>query len=568
MENRRVFVVDHMARRLRTSVRHQAMHKHLKIVASLIGATLTFATATRVVTSSVATDVVTYHNDNARTGQNLNETILTPTTVSTSKFGKTGFFPVDGKVDAQPLFLSAVAIPGLGTHDVLYVATEHASVYALDAASGAVLWHASTLGSGETTSDTRGCSQVTPEIGITSTPVIDRSRGPNGTIYVVAMSKNGSGTYFQRLHALDVTSGAELLGGPKTIQGVFPGTGAGSSGGSVIFDPKQYEERAGLLSLNGQIITAWTSHCDIDPYTGWIMAYDASSLAQVSILNVTPNGSRGGFWMAGAGPAADAMGNVYLLDGNGTFDTTLNGSGFPSQGNFGNAFLKISTSSGLAVADYFATFNTVSQSNADTDLGSGGTLVLPDLIDGTGLTRHLAVGAGKDAHIYVVDRDSMGKWNSSSNQIYQDISGALGNSVFSMPAYFNNMLYYGAAGSTLKAFSIVKARLSPAAVSASASAFPFPGTTPGVSAAGSANAIVWAVQNTNPAVLHAYDARDLTVELYNSNQAPAGRDAFGAGNKFITPTIVNGHVYVGTTNGVARFGIMLAPTAPTGLRIL
>ena len=543
------------------------MHKLVTIVASLIGATLMLAVATRTVSSSVAVDVVTYHNDNARTGQNLNETVLTPATVSPSTFGKTGFFPVDGGVDAQPLFLSGVAIPGLGTHDVLYVATEHDSVYALDAASGSVLWRASMLGSGEMTSDTRGCSQVTPEIGITSTPVIDRTRGPNGTIYVVAMSRNGSGSYFQRLHALDVTSGAELLGGPMTIQGSFPGTGAGSSGGSVIFDPKQYEERAALLLLNGQIITAWTSHCDIDPYTGWIMAYNASTLAQGSILNVTPNGSRGGFWMAGAGPAADAMGNVYLLDGNGTFDTTVNGSGFPSQGNFGNAFLKISTSGALAVADYFATFDTVAKSNADTDLGSGGTMVLPDLIDGTGRTRHLAVGAGKDTHIYVVDRDTMGKWNSSSNLIYQDISGALGNSVFSMPAYFNSTVYYGAVGSSLKAFSVVNARLSTAAVSASAGAFTYPGTTPGVSAAGSANAIVWAVENSNPAVLHAYDARNLSRELYNSNQAPGGRDAFGAGNKFITPTIVNGHVYVGTTSGVARFGAV-GPSAPTGLRIL
>jgi hypothetical protein len=297
------------------------------------------------------------------------------------------------------------------------------------------------------------------------------------------------------------------------------------------------------------------------------VAYNASTLAQVSVLNVTPNGSRGGFWMAGAGPASDATGNIYLLDGNGTFDTTLNGNGFPSQGNFGNAFLKISTSSGLAVADYFATFDTVAKSNGDTDLGSGGTLVLPDLIDGIGQTRHLAVGAGKDANIYVVDRDSMGKWNASSNLIYQEISGALGNSVFSMPAYFNNTVYYGAVGTTLKAFSIVNARLSTAAVSASPGAFTYPGTTPGVSAAGGANAIVWAVENTNPAVLHAFDARDLSRELYNSNQAPAGRDAFGAGNKFITPTIVNGHVYVGTTNGVARFG-MLAPSAPTGLRII
>jgi hypothetical protein len=543
--------------------------KLIKIVASLAGATLAFVTATRIVTSAPGTDVVTYHNDNARTGQNLSETILTPASVNSSTFGNRGVFPLDGKVDAQPLYVSALSMPGLGTHSVLYTVTEHDSVYALDAVTGSVLWRTSTLGAGETTSDTRGCSQVTPEIGITSTPVIDRSRGPNGTIYVVAMSKTGS-TYFQRLHALDLATGAEVFGGPKTIQASFPGNGAGSSGGSVVFDPKQYEERAALTMLNGRIIMAWTSHCDIDPYTGWIMAYDANTLAQSSVLNITPNGSRGGFWMAGAGPAVDPQGNLYLLDGNGTFDTTLTGAGFPSQGNFGNAFLKIATSSGLAVADYFATFDTVAATNADRDLGSGGTLVLPDLIDGAGQTRHLAVGAGKDGHIYVVDRDAMGKWNASSNQSYQDISGALGGSVFSMPAYFNNTVYYGAAGGTLKAFAITNARLASSPSSVTARSFAYPGTTPGISASGNANGIVWAVENSNPAVLHAYDARDLTRELYNSNQAAAGRDQFGPGNKFITPTIVNGQVFVGTASGVAVFGLLATapPPAPTNLRIV
>jgi hypothetical protein len=458
-----------------------------------------------------------------------------------------------------------VAVPGQGTHNVLYVATEHDSVYGFEADTGAVLWHTSMLGAGEITSDGRGCSQVVPEIGITSTPVIDRTRGPNGVIYVAAMSKNGS-TYFQRLHALDVTSGAELFGGPKNVQATFPGTGAGSSGGTLSFDSKQYEERAGLLLLNGTIITAWTSHCDIDPYTGWIMSFNASTLAQTSVLNVTPNGSRGAFWMGGAGPAADSAGNIYLLDGNGTFDTSLDGNGFPGQRNFGNAFLKVSTSAGLAVTDYFATFDTVQKSNADSDLGSGGTLVLPDLVDGTGQVRQLAVGAGKDAHIYVVDRSSMGKWHASSNQIYQEITGALGGGVFSMPAYFDGTLYYGASGDTLKAFSISNARLSSTPASKTVRTFAYPGTTPGISASGTANAILWALENANPAVLHAYDARDLSRELYNSNQAAASRDAFGPGNKFITPTIVNGRVYVGTTNGVAAFG-SLGPSAPTNLRI-
>jgi hypothetical protein len=538
--------------------------KLIKTVTALIGATLALTLATRIVTSAVGTDVVTYHNDNARTGQNLSETVLTPASVNMNTFGKLGFISLDGKVDAQPLFLSALSIPGRGTRDVLYVATEHGSVYALDAGDGAVIWRTSSLGAGETTSDTRGCSQVTPEIGITSTPVIDRSRG---VIYVVAMSKSAS-TYFQRLHAFDLTSGAELFGGPKTIQASFPGTGAGSSGGSVIFDPKQYEERSALLLLNGRIIMVWTSHCDIDPYTGWIMSYDAGTLAQFSVLNVTPNGSRGGLWMAGAGPAADPQGNIYVLDGNGTFDTTLTSAGFPNQGNFGNGFLKIATSSSLAVADYFATFDTVAATNADRDLGSGGTLVLPDLVDSIGAARHLAVGAGKDAHIYVVDRDSMGKFNPSANLNYQDINGALGGSVFSMPAYFNNTVYYGASGSALKAFSIVNARLSSSAASASARSFAYPGTTPGISAAGNANGIVWAVENTNPAVLHAYDARNLSTELYNSSQAPSSRDAFGAGNKFITPTIVNGRVYVGTPSGLAIFGMLGAPMAPTNLRIV
>jgi len=547
------------------------MHRFGRTLALVSGAVLavTLASNTRALTASVVTDVLTYHNDIARTGQNLTESILSADRVTASTFGKIRILSTDGKVDAQPLYLSALAIPGNGTHDVVYVATEHDTVYAFDAASGAVLWQRSLLGAGETTSDTRSCSQVVPEIGITATPVIDRSRGPNGVVYVVAMSKNASGAYFQRLHALDAALGTEMFGGPTTVQASYPGSGAGSANGSVPFDPKQYEERAGLLLLNGQIITVWTSHCDIDPYTGWVIAFDGGTLARSSVLNVTPNGSRGGMWMAGAGPAADAQGNVYVLDGNGTFDTTLTVDGFPNRGNFGNAFLKIATAGGLSVADYFATFDTVSKSNADSDLGSGGTLVLPDLVDSTGRTRHLAVGAGKDAHIYVVDRDAMGKWNASTNQNYQDINGALGGSVFSMPAYFNSTLYYGASGQQLKAFPIASARLATTSTSGSAVSFPFPGTTPSVSAFGASGGVVWAVENRNPAVLHAYDARDLSHELYNTTQAANSRDAFGAGNKFITPTIVNGRVYVGTTNGVAVFGMLVpVPTPPSGLRIV
>jgi len=504
------------------------------------------------VTAATAVDVVTYHNDVARTGQNLNEAVLTPANVNSTTFGKLRSLPVDGKVDAQPLYLAQLAIGG-ATRNVLYVATEHGSVYAFDADAGTQLWQVSALGSGEVTSDTRGCDQITPEIGITATPVIDRNAGTHGVIYVVAMSKSGS-TYFQRLHALDVTTGAEMFGGPKNITASFPGTGDNSSNGNVIFDPAQYKERTALLLLNGVVYTTWASHCDIRPYNGWIMGYNQTTLAQTSVLNLVPNGSEGAIWMADTGPAADSSGNIYLLDANGDFGTTLNASGFPSNGNYGNAFLKISSSAGLAVADYFEMQNQQQENDSDADLGSGGALVLPDLTDGSGKVRHLAVGAGKDGHIYVVNRDAMGKFNASSNNIYQELSGVLGGGIFSMPAYFNGTLYYGAVGDAIKAFKITNAMLATGPASQTSNTFRYPGATPSISASGTNNAIVWAAENTTPAVLHAYDAGTLH-ELYNSNQA-SSRDQLGAGNKFITPTIVNGKVYVGTTDSVGVFGLL------------
>jgi len=501
-------------------------------------------------------DITTYHVDVARTGLNPSETTLTPTTVTSATFGLLRTLPVDGKVDGEPLYLSNLTIGGV-SHNVTYAVTEHDSVYAFDADTATQLWKTSILGAGETTSDDHGCSQITPEIGITSTPVIDRKAGTNGTIFVVGMSEDSSGHYHQRLHALDVTTGAELSGSPTEIAASYPGTGANSSSGKVVFDPAQYAERAGLLLLNGTIYMGWTSHCDSGPYTGWLMAYSESTLAQTSVLNLTPNGSEGSIWMAGAGLAADASGNIYFLDANGTFDTTLNASGFPTSSDFGNAFVKVSTATtALSVADYFETSNTVSESAGDEDLGSGGALVLPDLLDTAGTVHHLAVGAGKDSRIYVVNRDSMGKFSSTGDTaIYQEISGGLSGTVYSMAAYFNSTVYYGAVTDTLKAFPITNAMLATAATVHSANTFQYPGTTPSVSANGTTNGIVWAVENASPAVLHAYDATTL-AELYNSNQAASARDQFGSGNKFITPTIVNGKVFVGTPSGVAEFGIL------------
>ncbi len=526
------------------------------VVTNSVGSITSNAATLAVTTVAPSpTDVLTYHNDIARTGQNLNETVLTPSNVTSAKFGKLGFYSVDGLVDAQPLYASSVAVPSSGTHNLLIAATEHDSVYAFDADTGATIWHTSMLKSGETTSDSRGCSQVTPEIGVTSTPFIDRTGGANGVAYVVAMSKDGAGNYHQRIHALDLALGTELFSGPAEIQATYPGTGDNSNGPNVVFDPGQYEERAGLLLMNGVVYTGWTSHCDIRPYTGWIIAYNKSTLALTRVLNVTPNGKEGAIWMAGAGLAADTSGNIYFLDANGDFDTTLNSSGFPSNGDYGNAFMKLSTSGGLSVADYFEMDNQSSENGSDTDLGSGGALVLPDLNDGAGHTMHLAVGAGKDSNLYVVNRDSMGKFNPNNNSIYQELAGALPGGVFAMPAYFNSTVYYGSVGSPIQAFTITNAKLSTSATAHTANSFGYPGATPSISANGTSNGIVWAIENTSTAVLHAFDASTLN-ELYNSNQAASGRDHFGNGNKFMVPTIVNGKVFVGTPNGVAVFGLL------------
>jgi len=369
----------------------------------------------------------------------------------------------------------------------------------------------------------------------------------------VAMSKDGNGNYFQRLHALNLTTGAELFGGPTTITATYPGTGANSSGGNVVFDPTKYKERPGLLEVNGAIYTTWSSHCDSGPYTSWVMSYNADTLAQTSVLNLVPNGNEGGIWMSGAAPSADAAGNIYFIIGNGDFDTTLNASGFPANGNCGNCIVKVSSTAPMKLLDYFTPLNTVSESNADTDFGSGGQLLLPDLVDANGMTRHIAVGAGKDGNIYVVDRENMGKFNANADQIYQQLNSQIGG-VWSKPSYFNNTVYYGAVNDNLKAFPITSAKLAGTPASKSSHQFGYPGTTPSISASGTTNAIVWAIENSG-AVLHAYDATNLSNELYNSSQAPNNRDAF-SGNKYITPMVANGKVYIGTPNSVAVFGLL------------
>ncbi len=519
--------------------------------------------------------VLTYHNDVARTGQNLSETILTTSNVNSTQFGLLNTIPVDGLVDAEPLYVGDMTIGG-ATHNVVFVVTEGDSVYAFDADTLAQLWHVS-LDPNESPADSPKCNVNVPYLGIMSTPVIDLTAGPHGTIFVVAMSEDTGGKYHQRLHALDLTTGTDLM--PATeVAATASGTGTGSSNGTQTFDPSAYSERPALLLLNGVIYTTWASQCDNAPYNGWVISYTESTLAQQSVLNLTANGTtqggrEGGIWMAGSGPAADSSGNIYFAVGNGTFDTTLNGSGFPNQGDYGNAFVRLSaTNNTLSVADYFTMFDTLTQSTNDRDIGSGGVLLLPDLVDASNKTRHLAIGAGKSDFsnanhpviLYVVDRDAMGKFNSNSDNVYQEISGALlggslSNGVWAAPAYFNNTVYYGAVNDSLKAFSIANAMLGTTAASMSAATFSYPGATPSISANGTnppTNGIVWAVENSSGlGVLHAYDASNLATELYNSNQAPKGRDQF-QDNKFITAMIANGKVYVGTPTGVAVFGLL------------
>jgi hypothetical protein len=488
----------------------------------------------------------TYHNDNSRTGQNLNESVLTPTNVNTTTFGLLFSLLVDGQIYAQPLYVAGLTIGGQ-LHNTVFVATEHDSVYAFDAdnPTNTPLWQTSFInrpGITTVSSADVGCGDIGPEIGITSTPVID----PNsGTLYVVATTKEG-GNYFQTLHALDLTTGTDKVP-PMAIQG-----GVISANGIVFFDPLIEEQRAALLLSNNVLYIVFASYCDNGPYHGWVFAYDAQTLNQLAIFNDTPNGGLGGIWQSGGGPAADASGNVFLMTGNGTFDGPSPG----GSNDFGDSFLKL-TSGALTLSDFFTPFNQATLAANDNDLGSGAPLLLPD--QGVG-PPHLLVSAGKGGTIYLVDRDNMGGFNSNNDQIVQSITGTLG-ALFGTPAYFQNTVYFSAVNDFLKAFSLSSGRLGTPPTSQSTTFFGFPGATPVISANGASNGIVWALQNdqagaNGPAVLHAYLAADVSIELYNSNQNPS-RDNPGSAVKFTVPTVINGKVYVGTQTQLSVFGPLL-----------
>lgn len=505
--------------------------------------------------------VTTYRNDLSRSGLNPAETILTPANVNQAEFGRLFSLLVDGQVYAQPLYLPLVNIPGRGIHNVVFVATEHDSVYAFEADSAAglnaaPLWHVNLTDSstGETAvrmADIFGCPSINPEIGITGTPVIDPS---TGTLYVVA-STILNGQFFHRLHALDIMTGMERPGSPVVIEASVPGTGDGFSQTTVPFRPYLYKNRAGLLLLNGVVYTAWASHCDEGSFHGWLIGYDAASLHQTAIFNVSPNAFQGSIWMGGAAPAADAEGNIYVISGNGQFDADSNGP------DFGDSFIKLSSSGGLSVKDYFTPFNQSSLNRGDIDLGSSGPLLLPDAV-GSAAHPHLMIGGGKEGRIYLIDRDRMGRFNSTADsQIGQSVAGAVGP-LYGGAAYFNRTLFFAAANDSVKAFPIADGHLTPSPSSRSSAVFGELGATPTVSANGLTNGIVWVLEGGFGGALHAYDATNLAIELYNSQMNPA-RDALGSFVKFSLPTVAGGKVYVGTGNSVAVFGLLSQPAQPS-----
>jgi len=506
-------------------------------------------------TAAAAAQVTTSQYNNGRTGATLSENILTPQNVNLRQFGKLGAFKVDGPVYAQPLFLPDIEIPGKGKHDVLFVATEHDSVYAFDAnhPGDDPLWHVSFLNKARgvivPSEDDVQCPFIRPEVGITSTPVIDLK---TGTLYVLARTKirhmASSDEYFQHLHALAITTGVEKLGGPKLISASVPGNGRGSEGGRVSFDPLKENARAALTLANNKVYLEWASSCDVDPYHGWVMAYDAQSLAQKAVLNVNPDGSEAGIWLSDTGPAVDSEGNLYVPTGNGTFDAAKGGQ------DYGDSVLKLDGST-LSIRDYFTPHDESRISEADADVGSSGPLLLPDQ---PGPHPHLLLQPTKDSTIYVINRDNMGKFHRDNDALPEMIK--MNGGGYGAMAYWNGHAFFASSDDHLRDYVIRNGQLSPNA--ASSTHFANPGATPSVSASGKTNAIVWAIStktwdgpDTKPAVLYAFDATKLGEPIYTSEQN-SQRDRAGLATRFVIPVVVNGRVYFGTRTEVEVYGLL------------
>jgi chitodextrinase len=514
------------------------------------------ATATFGVTD--LTGMLTYHNDLSRDGVNAQEYALTTANVATATFGKLFSCATDGAMYAQPLWVANLPIQG-GTHNLILAATTHDTVYAFDADTSPCVtyWSKSLLGSGETyvSSSDVGTGDIQPDVGIIGTPVIDPA---SNTLYAISKSKtNGTNctpatSCFQRLHALSLTDGSEKFGGPVNITSAISvaGTGDGSSGGNVAFSTLRQNQRPGLVLSNGVVYVAWASHGDNGPYHGWVIGFDKTTLARVATFNANPNGSDSGIWMGGGAPAADSSGNLYFLTGNGTFDVNSGGI------DYGDSTVKLSTAGGLSVAGYFTPADQQNLEGGDTDHGSGGAAILVD--QPTGPHQHLMIGGGKEGNFFLLDRDNMGGYGANFNPVDSNAVQKFseGNGIFSTAAFFNNALYIAGVGGPLKsfAFNATTGQFNAAQTSQSAGTFGFPGATPSVSAGGTTNGILWAIDNgqyctqqspgCGAAVLHAFDATQLSTELWNSAQT-AG-DKAGNAVKFTVPTVANGKVYIGT----------------------
>ncbi|MGH9545847.1 MAG: hypothetical protein ACRD23_11600 [Terriglobales bacterium] len=534
------------------------------------------AAATAAVTG--LSGVLTYHNNLARDGTNVQEFALTTSNVKTGTFGKIFSCALDGAAYAQPLWMPSVNVGGT-RRNIVVVATQHDSAYAFDADTSPCLqlWHVNLLDSAHGGAAQEipvpggdvgtGFMTLQPEIGVTGTPVIDPA---SKTLYLVSKSEGPPGTFHQRLHGLDVATGGEKFGGPVNISASVAGTGDGASGGSVAFNPRTELQRTALALVNGVVYITWASHEDKDPYHGWVIGYAGDTLARASVLNANPNGARTGIWMSGGAPAADSSGNLYLGTGNGTFDAN---SATPPNNDFGDSILKISTASGLAVSDWFTPYNQDILDTMDIDLGSSGVVLLPDQ---SSAHPHLAISGGKEGRMYVLDRDAMGHYCASCTTIDTNVvqSFMASSGVFCTPAFWQNALYFagssigGGNGDHLKrlTFNSATAQFSASPASQSAFTFNFPGATPSVSSQGSSNGIVWVIDSSHsvpnvgfsggPAVLYAYDATDLGTQLWDSTQASGNRDQAGEALKFIVPTVANGRVYVGTRTELDVYGLL------------
>lgn len=496
--------------------------------------------------------VLTAQYDNSRTGADLHETILKPSNVNARDFGKLFSRTVDGDVFAQPLYVPSLAIAGKGKRDVVFAATEHDSVYAFDVngTSDAPLWKTTFVDPqrGITPLSERDvfCPFINPEVGITPTPVIDAA---SRTMYVLARTKE-HGVFVQKLHALDITNGKERAGSPVVISATVPGSGDGAVNGKVSFDPLKENPRAALLLVGGEVYLTWASSCDIGPYHGWVMAYDARTLQQRAVLNLSPDGGDAGVWQSDAGPAADDEGNVYVIAGNGDFNANAGGR------DFGDSVLKLRLEGGkLVVRDYFTPFNEKVLNDKDDDLGSQGPVLLGAQ---AGAHPHLLVFAGKEGKLYLLDRDRLGKFHAGSDpQVLQTVKV---RDAYGAAAYWHGHVYFTDRSDTTRDFELQGGKL---VLKGTTARMPSPAATPIVSADATKDAILWVVSTKEwneahmdrPAVLHAYDANDITHELYNTEQN-SGRDRGDMTVRFCIPTIADGHVFIGARGRLDVYGLL------------